>query len=115
MIGDSSFSVPALTADRPLGNRAERLCVEIARPTPRGGRNAEPCSTRRPLPFLCRSIKQSGKIVPSPAVAADPSEVARWAFGFGQDAKIVARPAAVRIARDMAHTIAVQRETEALT
>jgi predicted DNA-binding transcriptional regulator YafY len=45
----------------------------------------------------------------------DPSEVARWAFGFGQDAKIVAPPAAVRMARDMARTIAAQHETEAPT
>jgi predicted DNA-binding transcriptional regulator YafY len=43
----------------------------------------------------------------------DPSEVARWAFGFGKDATVVAPPEAVRIARDMARTIAAQHDTYA--
>lgn len=37
---------------------------------------------------------------------ADASEVVRWALGFGADARIVAPPAAVAMARDMSRTIA---------
>ena len=42
----------------------------------------------------------------------EPSEVVRWAFGFGNDAKIVAPPQTVRLARDMARAIAMQHEIE---
>lgn len=38
--------------------------------------------------------------------AADPSEVVRWAFGFGADAVIVAPPEAVAAARKLASTLA---------
>jgi predicted DNA-binding transcriptional regulator YafY len=41
----------------------------------------------------------------------DPSEVARWAFGFGKDARIVSPPEAVRISRDIARAIAALHET----
>jgi predicted DNA-binding transcriptional regulator YafY len=41
----------------------------------------------------------------------DPSEVARWAFGFGKDARIVSPPEAVRISRDIARAIATLHET----
>jgi predicted DNA-binding transcriptional regulator YafY len=41
----------------------------------------------------------------------DPSEVARWAFGFGKDARIVAPPEAVRISRDIARAIVALHET----
>jgi predicted DNA-binding transcriptional regulator YafY len=36
---------------------------------------------------------------------ADPGEVVRWAFGFGADARVVAPPAAVRAARDLARKL----------
>jgi predicted DNA-binding transcriptional regulator YafY len=42
----------------------------------------------------------------------DPSEVARWAFGFGKDARIVAPPEAVRISRDIARAITTLHETD---
>jgi predicted DNA-binding transcriptional regulator YafY len=42
----------------------------------------------------------------------EPSEVVRWAFGFGKDAKIVAPAETVRLARDMARAIATQHEVE---
>jgi predicted DNA-binding transcriptional regulator YafY len=44
---------------------------------------------------------------------SDPSEVARWAFGFGKDARVVAPPEAVRIAGEMARAIAAQYEADA--
>ncbi|GAC1415768.1 MAG: hypothetical protein NVSMB64_25970 [Candidatus Velthaea sp.] len=39
---------------------------------------------------------------------SDVSEVARWAFGFGEDARIVAPPSAVRVASEMARKITAQ-------
>ncbi len=42
----------------------------------------------------------------------EPSEVVRWAFGFGKDAKIIAPPETVHLARDMARAIATQHEIE---
>jgi predicted DNA-binding transcriptional regulator YafY len=41
---------------------------------------------------------------------SDLSEIARWTFGFGKDAKIVAPPQAVRVAREMANAIAAQHQ-----
>jgi proteasome accessory factor B len=40
----------------------------------------------------------------------DPSEVARWAFGFGKDARVVGPPEAVRLSRDIARAIVAQHE-----
>jgi predicted DNA-binding transcriptional regulator YafY len=41
---------------------------------------------------------------------SDLNEVARWAFGFGKDAKIVGPPEAVRLAGNMARAIAAAHE-----
>jgi proteasome accessory factor B len=46
-------------------------------------------------------------------VVSDLSEVARWAFGFGDDAQVIAPPEAVRIAAQMARSIAAQYRGDA--
>lgn len=45
----------------------------------------------------------------------DLGEIARWAFGFGKDAKVVAPPEAVRVAREMACAIAAQHASDYAT
>jgi predicted DNA-binding transcriptional regulator YafY len=41
---------------------------------------------------------------------SDLNEIARWAFGFGKDAKIIAPPQAIRVASEMARAIAAQHD-----
>jgi predicted DNA-binding transcriptional regulator YafY len=43
---------------------------------------------------------------------SDIAEVVRWAFGFGADARIIAPPEAVRMAADMARSIAALHKTD---